>query len=81
MGVNLFLYCSDHKGVVSLGHFTRDSADTVNLRDSDLPVVSTNWPELQQVEQVDHASEQDEDNSRYVSSDRRQRAPRGESLL
>ena len=47
MGVNLFLYCSDHKGVMSLGHFTHDSADTVNLRGSDLPVGSANWPELQ----------------------------------
>ena len=47
MDVSLFLYCSDHKGVVSLGHFTRDSADTVNLRGSDLPVGSANWPELQ----------------------------------
>ena len=32
---------------MSLGHFTRDSADTVNLRGSDLPVGSANWPELQ----------------------------------
>ena len=47
MGVNLFLYCSDHKGVMSLGRFTRDSADTVNVRGSDLPVGSANWPELQ----------------------------------
>ena len=47
MDVSLFPHCSDHKGVVSLGHFTHDSADTVNLRGSYLPVGSTNWPELQ----------------------------------
>ena len=35
---------------MSLGHFTRDSAETVNLRGSDQPVGSVNWADLQGVD-------------------------------